>query len=209
MKFPRRARVGLGAAAVLLLATACSPEQAGSAVTYTGGRITENTVAAQAAQVAGELGIAPSQELTQATVQRLTTDVVVQAAAEEAQIVVTESDVDAFLAKAAASSGGMQALEEGALRQGIPRAELRQEARAAAVIEQLGVKLAPNGAQTASDQLLGQYLVAVASTLNIQVSPRFGQWQPKRLLVGPPPNDLSKPAGETNPSDQLTIPQQQ
>ena len=187
---------------------ACNANEAGAAVTYEGGRITDEVVAAQSAQLASELQIALSPKITQFTVQRLVTNLLIEQGAAMRGVTVSEADTQKFLTDAAETVGGMDALVASAVQQGIPASELPAQVRARVVADQLGDVLAPGEDTDSKDVAVGRYLVDVAQTLNVDVNPRFGSWQAERLTVAPPPDDLSTPApvDEAILPGQLTVP---
>jgi len=89
--------VALVAAGVVSV-SGCGITEAGAAITYTGGQIAEQLVADQAQELADQLEIAVVPEVTQVTVQRLATNVLVDAGAEQLGVSITGAEVDAVLA---------------------------------------------------------------------------------------------------------------
>ena len=204
MKLSRRVQVALTAVATVGVLAACNANQAGAAVTYEGGRITENVVAEQNAQLAAALQIAESPRITQFTVQRLVTNLLIEQGAVMKGVTVSDGETQKFLTDAADTVGGMDALVASAVQQGIPASELPVQVRTRVLADQLGEALAPGEDLDTKDVAVGRYLVEVSQTINVDVNPRFGSWQADRLTVAPPPDDLSIPA----PVDELMLPGQ-
>lgn len=210
MKLSRRVKVAISGLAMVGALAACNANEAGAAVTYEGGRITDEVVAAQSAQLASELQIALSPKITQFTIQRLVTNLLIEQGAAMRGVTVNEGETQKFLTEAADTVGGMDALVSSAVQQGIPASELPAQVRARVAADLLGESLAPGEDTDTKDVAVGRYLVEVAQTINVDVNPRFGSWQAERLTVAPPPDDLSIPApvDEAILPGQLTIPTQ-
>lgn len=179
---------------MVALLAGCGQSQAGAAITYNGGRITENFVAEQAAEVAEALDIAVNQRVTQATIERLATNTVVEAGAEEMGVTVTGGDVDRLLESAAAEAGGETELQTRLESQGVPASAIPTQARVAALATKMSEELAPGGDLTAQNEALGEFLVNVGEEIDLTVNPRFGTWLPQQLAVVPTPDLLSRPA---------------
>lgn len=209
MKLSRRVTVMVAAGSVIAVA-ACGPLDAGAAVVYNGGRVTENEVAAQVDELSTDLGLAPSARMTQFTVQRVVTNILIQSAADEVGVSATAGESEAWFAQASEASGGAAQLISGAAQQGIPASQVGTQVRIRVLADKIGDKLMPGAESNARDLVVGEYLVGVAKNLNLNVSPRFGTWYPDRLTVGPPPNDLSEPAPAQSQGlpGQLVVPQQ-
>lgn len=197
MKLSRRVSALLAGAVVVGALAGCGPDQAGAAITYGSDRITDTTVATQAQELADALNIPLDERVTQATVQRLTTDAIVASAAERLDIKVTQGEVDALIADAVKNNGGKEALEQAALQQGILPSELPNQARTTLVAQRVANIVANGKDQQAQQQAVGDYLIQLSKQLDVQVSPRFGTWNSDRLALGPVPNDLSKPPGDS------------
>lgn len=193
MKFPRMVALGAAAATAVLVA-GCGQSQAGAAITYDGGRITENEVAAQADEVAAALGIAMSPLVTQATIQRLATNTIVEAGAEQLGVTVTGGEVDQVFDEAAAQAGGVEQLELGLQQQGVPLSAIPEQARVAALAAKVAQDVAPGASPQAAQETFGSFLVQVGEDINLKVNPRFGTWEPEQLTLLPPSDLLSRPA---------------
>lgn len=194
MRISRRLGM-LGAAATMgVLLAGCGQSQAGAAITYDGGRITENYVAEQAAEAAEALGIVVTPRVTQVTIQRLATNTVVEAGAEELGVTVTGGEVDRLLNEAAEAAGGDEELTQALINQGVPVTAIPTQARVSALALKMAEELAPGGDSRAQDEALGNFLVNVGEEINLTVNPRFGQWRAEELTVVPTPDILSRPA---------------
>jgi hypothetical protein len=194
VKFIRPARAGLGLAAAALLITACGTTQAGSAIVWDTGRVTDNELAAQTQVLVDEFGVPESPELTQFTITRLAQNVVVEEAAQRAGVTVTDGEVERATSELIAEYGGEEALAEFLAQQGVPRGELSAQVRTSLLFQALSEKVDPNFDPTTGSAIANQVLVQTSNEIALATNPRFGVWDPRRLTVVPDPNALSRPA---------------
>lgn len=188
------ARVGLGLAAAALALSACGQPQAGSAVVWTDGRITDNELAATTDALTAELEIPDSPEVTQFTVTRLAQNVLFQEAADKAGVTVSQGDVDRTTADLVAQFGDEAALKDFLGQNGLTRAELEEQVRISLLAEATLKKIDPTAdPQAGGSQLFTEYLTGVSEEIELQTNPRFGVWDPTRLAAVPSTNDLSRP----------------
>ncbi|MDQ1249378.1 MAG: hypothetical protein QG597_3753 [Actinomycetota bacterium] len=193
MRFIRPARAGLGLAAAALLVTACGQTQAGSAIVWDSGRITDNDLAGQTQVLIDEFGVPASPELTQFTITRLAQNVVVDEAAAEVGVTVTEGEVDRATQELIAEYGGEEALAEFLAQQGVPRDQLAAQVRTSLLFQAISEKLDPNFDPTVGSTVANQLLVDTSNNIELATNPRFGVWDPQRLTVVPDPNALTRP----------------
>jgi hypothetical protein len=194
VRFIRRpARAGLGLAAAALLISACGQPQAGSAVVWDTGRITDEAVAQQAQSLAEELGQPASPELTQFTVTRMAQNAVIEEAAQREGVQVSDGEVDRTIANLIEESGGQEQFAADAAAGGVPESEIRSQVRAGLLFQALGEKLDPNFDPVMGSAIANQYVVQTSNDMALTTNPRFGVWDPNRLTLVPDPNALSRP----------------
>jgi hypothetical protein len=196
-------KVSLGTLAVVAVMAGCGPDRAGSAVVYGSDRITDEVVAAKAATLATALKLPIDKQITGVTVQRLTSNAIVEEAAAQAGITVTQGQVDALIDEAVQSNGGRAQFEQLAIQQGLLPEDVPLQARISLLASALGEKLAPGADQQAASSVIAQDLVRVSNELKVTVSPRFGVWDSNQLRLDAPPNDLSKPLLTNDPTQLL------
>lgn len=190
-----RSSVALALASVGLLGlTGCGIAEAGAAITYTGGQISEQQVADEAQALADQLEIAVSPEVTQVTIQRMATTVLVEQGAEQLGVSVTGAEVDELLAEVEQQAGSVGALEQALAEQGIPAAQIPVVAESQVKLDKIGEQLAPGAEPIVAQEALGEFLVGVSEEIDLTVNPRFGQWNPTALQLEPTSNQLSRPA---------------
>ena len=198
------------AAAVLLAATvlalaACDPREAGSAAVVGSHRVTETSVNHDAALVLAafdEAGTPPpgNDMLLRALVVRAVDNELVGIAAQREGIVVTQGQIDTLIN---ANGGRAKLTPAFATRDGLwlPPGQVDDLARYALAQVALGNKLAPGGDAAAVDAAVTGYKVKLAKELGVSISPRYGVWDPKTLLITGNLDDLSIPAtGEPSAS---------
>ena len=101
---------------------------------------------------------------------------------------------------AAQQAGGREALEKNlATQYAVAPSHLEQFARANLTFQELATAFG-NGDPQKGTQQAQAYLAQLATETGVQVSPRFGEWTPAQLQVGPPLNDLSTPAAAPSPA---------
>jgi hypothetical protein len=194
VRFIRPARAGIGLAAAALLITACGQTQAGSAIVWDSGRITDNELAEQTQTLIDEFGVPESPELTQFTITRLAQNVVVDEAASREGVTVSDGEVQRAIDELIAEYGGEEALAEFLAQQGVPVSELEAQVRTSLQFQAISEKVDPNFDPTVGSALANQLLVETSNDISLATNPRFGVWDPQQLTVVPDPNALSRPA---------------
>lgn len=226
MKISRRMGAGIALAGVALSLAACGQPQAGAALTWDGGRITEAQVAQEAAQLADDLAplaeatsAQPGQQqlampenaaLTSITLNRLAANELTSIAAEIAGVTVSAGQVDQEVESLRGQYGGDAGLQEAAVSSGIPgkgiTTYVRRLLELSGIAEALGAKPGQDGQLPPE---LTQYLAQVSVDTGFTANPRFGVWVPEQIAVEPDPDALSRPADNTEVNDLLSGLQQQ
>ncbi len=181
----------LAAAAVAI--SGCGPLLAGSAAVVGQARITDQALAAQVTAVTTNLKIAESPEVSVAILNRLVTQQLIFALADQQRISLSQADVDAFVNQQAQLAGGRERFEAVLMQKGIPADQIPAAARATLLVAQLGSRLAPGSDGEAQDSATVAAVTKFSGEVGTRVSPRFGEWNGELLRIGPPPNDLSRP----------------
>lgn len=205
------ARITLAGVSLAALAACAGLPQAGSAIVWDGGRITDDQVAEVAGRLATEVDMELSPQLTQFTVNRLTQNVLVEQAAERAGVSVSAGEVEQATAELAAEYGGEEGLAQFLAESGVPRDELESQVEVSLLYQRLTEKLDPGANQMTGSPVAAQYLVDTSLAIELETNPRFGVWDPKQLSVVPDPNQLSRlPDNDQSGSlsESLILPQQ-
>ena len=195
---PRRVAAAVMLAIAVVALTACDPKQAGSAAVVGGVRITETSVNADAESVLAAFqaaGVAPpsTQTLLRTLVERAVDNEIVEAAAKQAGILVTQGEIDKLIS----DNGGRVALTASfATRDGLwlPPGQIDELARTSLIQLALGNRLVPGGAAASVDAAVSVYKARLAAKLGVSVSPRYGKWSRVTLQITGDLNDLSRPA---------------
>jgi hypothetical protein len=197
----RVALAALLAAAAVLGLSACDPKEAGSAAVVGGVRITETSINHDAQGVLAAFTAAgstapSSQTLLRTLVDRAIDNVLVDAAARQEHITVTQGDIDKLID---ANGGKAKLTADFATRDGLwlPPGQLDELARSSLIQLALGNKLAPGGDSTAIDTAVTLYKARLATKLGVSVSPRYGAWSRTSLQITGPLDDLARPAVPT------------
>ena len=206
-----RRRTALGVAAVVAAAVAflsgCgNVGDGGSAAIVGDTHISIGDVDAQVQEVLAARGNPndrPSQGLVTDTVRRLVITDLVNKAAQSKGVSVTQGQVDAYYNQTEAGLGGEQAMQDLFLQNNVPPSAIQGQVEIALQLDELGALLAPGGADADKQNAAYEYMVSFAQQTGVDISPRFGTWDPVKLALGPLPTDLATPV-----SGDLSIPLQ-
>lgn len=200
-------RLALLLASGALLA-GCGTPQAGSAVVWDTGRITDNQVAIQSDALAADLKIPLSPELTSYTVNLMAFQEVVEQAAADAKVNLTQGEVQRQIDTVLEKSGGWDQYSQLLMQNGAPltKDQLPAYFRAGMLVDELGKKVDPS-TQPSQSSKLAQYLGQVSKQMGLQTNPRYGVWDASSLRVVSDANTLSQPG--TNELTQMQQLQQQ
>ncbi|MFF3752928.1 SurA N-terminal domain-containing protein [Streptomyces sp. NPDC002018] len=214
----RRRRTALSFSVALLAAapllTACGNEaHPGAAAVVGGHRIEVSTVQGQVRDVRDAQGSAPDAaqlikntgQLSQAKLNSLIFDRILQEAADEAGVTVSRKEIQTTRAQAAAQSGGdkqfaAMLLQQGALSSGQIDSAIRREVLLNKLAQALGANtMTPQGQQTVLADL-----TKTSEKLGIDVNPRYGSWDYKQVRLGeaklPWITQVTRQAPEQEPS---------
>jgi hypothetical protein len=196
----RRAIVATVAA--LALVGCGSLGEAGSAATVGDVQISTEALANDVASVQQERGVATrsgNSALTLSVLQRLViTELVDQAAAAQG-VSATRGEIDSATAGLEAQLGGPEGLQAAYLDTDVPAASIPRQVELSIQVQKLGATLAPDADPSGQQQALVQYVTGFGIQQGIQVSPRFGTWEPGTLTIGPVPSDLSTTPASGDP----------
>ncbi|MFM9134845.1 MAG: hypothetical protein ACKOT0_05345 [bacterium] len=208
------ARTGAVAAALLALAAvlaACgNTASAGDAAVIGGSRITTDDLAATVAEVQEALGTTPGAADSGLVVDILQREIITELVAQSAQregITITQGQIDAKRAEAAAGVGGEDQLELAFLNSNVPPSQVDEQIALSIEVEALGATLAPGGPVEQQQGAVYAYVVGLSEELGVLVSPRFGTWSNVELQIGPVPTDLATPAQPQEDLGELPVPQ--
>lgn len=199
-----------GALGVALLA-GCANQPAGAAAVVGGNQIAMADVTSQLQAIYTTLG-APADtadaQLTNAVVRNNIVYQLVEQAAQEAGVTVTQTEVDTRLAGQLEFVGSQAVLEQQAAQAGVApemiETDIRVSLLAAALAEQLGAgrDLTPQEQEGLLVGEIQQFSVTAGTTVN----PRFGVWDVSTLSVAPDPASPSRPAQNPNGPSLLDTP---
>jgi hypothetical protein len=195
----RLALVSAAAAAAVLLA-GCEADQVGAAAVIDGRRVPVETVQTAAQEVQAVATDSDGAAVQRAFLQDMIRSRVLGRAAAAEGISAQRSDVDQFLSALDERAGGRQQLEQAfATELLLPPSALESWARDAVLQEQLGRKLVPGEdadeatVQRRQEAVTGK-LAEQVRTLDIDVNPRYGAWDPAALLLNNlPSGGLARP----------------
>lgn len=186
---PRLLLGGCSAAAAVLLLSGCgsSPVRAGAAAVVGQDRITTQQFTQQVDQGLADPGasqLAADRVGYQRTLLgRIIDAQVLEQAAKDRGVTVTPGQVDAQYSRLEQANGGPDGLLAAAGAQGYSPAEVRRQARLAALQQALVAKLAPGASPQQANAAITDLARRTADRLHIKVNPRYGTWDPQQLTV--------------------------
>ncbi len=199
MNADRRMRRLIGAAVLAsaaLLASACGGQQAGSAATLGDSRISDvelTDVVQEILAAQGKPVDSADEVLTVDTLGRMIVIDLVDTLAEREGVVVSQGAIDEELTAYINQVGGEDAMINTFVQQGVAPSQIEDVIRLSISAELLGVALAPDAEVDVQSQAVYDAAVALSEELGVEVSPRYGTWDPSTLSLGPTPIDLAAP----------------
>ncbi len=200
-----RGRVALAAlatVAALGLSACAGLGEAGSAATVGDTQITTEQLTNSVDAIQEQRGQAPGEPdlaLVTGTLQRKIITELVDLACAAQGVTVSQGDIDLTLLGYDSQFGGRDAVIQAFLENGVPAEEIEEQARLSLQVQALGVALVPDADQAGQQQAVVQYVTGFGLETGVDVSPRFGTWDPLTLQLGPQPTDLAGPAITTLP----------
>ncbi|CAB4339439.1 unannotated protein [freshwater metagenome] len=201
MKF----RALLSATVAVLVLTGCSgqSELAGSAAIVAGKQIPTTLVTARVNEVRMEIEQLPASQVSQVpTLAELSRMILSRAILEEVlalglaqqNIVVTDAQVSEFKQSVFAQYGQDVIEAQIATQNGVGLEQVDNFMRMVFGEQLLAQLLTPNGTSDEQTNGLVDYLGTISRDMDIQTSPRFGEWNPNDLQVLAGDMALSQPA---------------
>lgn len=194
----------LGCAAAVSLVSGCGPNLAGSAAVIGDSRITDETLTSQSNALTVALDIPSSAKVNQFLLDRDLKQELVSRLAQKLGIVITPGQIAAFLDEQYKMGGGKEQTLAQLAQQGIMPDALDAVVLTQLQVVAIGQALLPNGTEEQQSKAVLAAAIELSDQLNVTVSPRFGQWDAKKLGVSPPPDDLSAPPPVTESPEQLS-----
>ncbi|MET8679154.1 SurA N-terminal domain-containing protein [Streptomyces sp. NPDC004647] len=193
----RRTALSISSAALLAaspLLTACgSSPHPGAAAVVEGDRITvsqlqsqvEDVRAAQRSSPQASRLIQDTGQLSRVTLNGMIFDRVLDHAAEEAGVNVTRSDVQKAQTAAEQGAGGADRLRQMWLQQyAIGPGQVETTVRNQVAMDKLAQALGVDRSSPQGQEKIVQALRDASAKMGIDVNPRFGTWDDKKVLLG-------------------------
>lgn len=179
---------------VAVLLGGCGAAKAGTAATVGGVRISEATLAdafmdLSSGANATQLGITEG-ELTVEVLNRLVILELVRQLGKAAEVSVSETEIAAERSRVTAQFGSEAALIEAGLQQAIAPSQIDSVFEISLFVSKIGEKLEPNGSESDQTSAFESFLFSYVDSAAIEISPRYGKWDPTRAAVSAPENPL-------------------
>ncbi|AXG79739.1 SurA N-terminal domain-containing protein [Streptomyces paludis] len=194
----RRRRTSLAVSAALLAAapllTACGGESHPGAAAVVGGqRIETSALQAEVRDVRDAQRAAPDAEqlikntgqLSQAKLNGMIFDRVLQRSADDAGVTVSRKEIQSTRKQAAAQSGGEKQFVEMLLQQGaLSAGQIDSAIRREVLLNKLSQALGANTSTPEGQQIVLADLTRTSKKLGIDVNPRYGSWDNAQVRLG-------------------------
>ena len=193
-------------AALLLSGCTAGTKLAGMAVKIGDVAVSETDITSEVNDVRTQLEALPAGKvqqipslvlLNQMVINNYVLEHVIAAGLAEKGMSVTDAQVTDFK-NSVFNQYGQETIEiQIASQQGVSANKVDDFMRMVVSQQLLAQALAPNGTSDEQNQALVAYLGDLSRTLNVQVSPRFGEWNPNKVQVDTGDLTLSQPAPVT------------
>lgn len=214
----RGAVLAAGAAAAVLLLSACGPDQAGSAAVYGESRITDDALTQRVNTLLDFARVAlPNQtiqndaRINRSVLTNMLLTELVESLAAKRNVTVSNGDIDAVITDQLAQVNGdsSQFLDYYAQQSLWGMDAIRASIKLDLMVQGVAMALVP--ADTAREQVgvaVRKAIADEAAAQNLTVSPRFGMWDSENLQVVAPEDTISSPAPLLDGNGPSLIPSQ-
>ncbi len=194
--------------ALCLSACASGPQLAGSAAIVDNKVIPQSLVTEKVNEVRAELEQMPTGAVSQIpsltllsamVLDHLVLEKILDKALQDQKVTITDAQVEAFKQNVFAQYGEETIRTQVMSQNGVSSKDLDKFMRMILSENVIAKLVAPNAAQADQTTAMVKYLGDLSRTMNVQLSPRFGQWNPNKLQADGGDITLSQPALATIP----------
>ncbi|MFN8125468.1 MAG: SurA N-terminal domain-containing protein [Candidatus Nanopelagicales bacterium] len=201
MKRVRWAAAAVGATVLALGLSACSSANPGQAAVVGDTKIAESTVGDQMRSVNEALGRPaeePGPDLARTIVSANIGYSLIEQTADKLQVAVSEGQLDQVYGQQVSQVGGEEQLRQAAAQAGIAPENLQRDLRAQLLAAAIANKVAPGVDQQAQQTAFVAAVKDVARSIDVEVSPAYGVWDPENLQLIEDPDAVSRPEKPTS-----------
>ncbi len=201
MRIVGRLSKAIGAISFLALLAGCAtnPFQAGAAATIGNHVIKTKEVTSQLAEIETQLAEAPAQQLqtpssaqlAQSVLNRLIATDIMGTAVAKLKISVKDSEVSNLRDSIFQQYGEESVTLQLAAQQGVPKSQLDSFFKLVLSQNYIGTTLNPKGSPQKQSEAGANYLINLAKSADVSVSPRYGVWNPSQMMASGSDNSLS------------------
>ncbi len=194
--------------ALCLSACASGPQLAGSAAIVDNKVIPQSLVTEKVNEVRAELEQMPTGAVSQIpsltllsamVLDHLVLEKILDKALQDQKVTITDAQVEAFKQNVFAQYGEETIRTQVMSQNGVSSKDLDKFMRMILSENVIAKLVAPNAAQADQTTAMVKYLGDLSRTMNVQLSPRFGEWNPNKLQADGGDITLSQPALATIP----------
>ena len=213
---PGRALPVVGLAAAALIAAGCGPVRSGAALIIGDERVPISEVQARVTKVTEQRAATGQQPqtakaITQEQVRRIILTRILERAAAETGVTVTQAEIDAQRSALEQQAGGAEGFGKQVAEANILPGELNDFLRSVILEQKIGQALVPNVTSAEQQQERSvkenELVSKVAKEMGITVNPRYGRWNPDEFAIEPALGGFVKPEHEAPATSEAPVPQ--
>ena len=187
--------------AVLLVTTGCTlTDRAGAAVIIDGQRYTSQQLANDFRALDEALGDQQKpgtmDQVNRAIISILISKAIMEKASKETGVAINQDAIATLREQLIMQTGGEKEFAAFAATKGVPPTMIDDVLANTVFTNDLGAKLVGGTNTDAQVQAANEYFLGLAKTMNVEVAPRYGKWDPSQMLADLPVNDLSVAAAQ-------------
>jgi hypothetical protein len=192
-----------GAAIFTVGASACSSANPGQAAIVGDTKISEASIGDQMRAVneaVGRPAEAPGPELARTIVSANIGYALIDQTAAKVKAAVTQGQLDQVYSQQISQVGGADQLRQAAAQAGIPPQNLQRDLRAQLLAAAIANTVAPGAQQQEQQAAFVAAVKDVARSIDVEVSPAYGVWDPENLQLIEDPAAVSRPEKQPAPA---------
>ena len=197
----RRAVQAAVLAAALVLTSGCAViNRAGAAAVVDGERYSEDQIARDFVSFNKALGSQQKpgtmDQVNRAIISILISKAIMEKASKETGVAINQDAIATLREQLIMQTGGEKEFAAFAATKGVPPTMIDDVLANTVFTNDLGAKLVGGTNTDAQVQAANEYFLGLAKTMNVEVAPRYGKWDPSQMLADLPVNDLSVAAAQ-------------
>ena len=167
---------------------------AGAAATYGDGRISEADLNAQVREVLAAQGKpldTSDPGVAAGVLRRMLTEDLVDMLAASVGVTINQGSIDGMKAQYISQAGSEEAFNASLAQQGVAPSQIDDAIKLNLQAQALGMALDPSGTPETQGQAVFSAVGGLSDELGVEISPRYGSWDPMTVSIGPAIDDVA------------------